>query len=335
MSNTRPATPLPTWATDALYTSGPDNGQITKIAPLSGEQTQGYFRTGRVPARKLNWLLNKIGAWIDWIQQHVLDGENGGNYAPSAPIIVAGAGVQCDGPFKATASCHLDVCNIDTPGLVIGSGGTILGGGSPGLAVLAGGAAIDGNSSIVGNLHVTSDVTIDGTTLANHQLEVALAGIVVGASTVVLGNGLAGIIVQAGGINLSSGTGFIVNTGASFAIECPSEFDDEIVLAGTGRIRKRVVYGANANTTYSFSTADKIVVKSGALTGTPIYKIDDTGAQLGAEIEFINFDSHTVTVQNLSSGAVATVPALSGGLPGRARVMHVDYGLGEIWTQIE
>jgi len=60
---------LPQWATDPTYTSGPDNGQATRLEPTSGEKAQGYHRGKRVPARKLNWLLGVICDWIKHLDE--------------------------------------------------------------------------------------------------------------------------------------------------------------------------------------------------------------------------------------------------------------------------
>ena len=59
---TRPATPMPDWATDATYTSGPDTGIATKLEPVAGEFAPGFWRTYKPSARKLNWWMNKVGA---------------------------------------------------------------------------------------------------------------------------------------------------------------------------------------------------------------------------------------------------------------------------------
>lgn len=60
----RPIGNLPSFATDDLYTSGPDFGLATKLEPLTGEKAQGYQRDQRPPARKFNWILNKVSAWV-------------------------------------------------------------------------------------------------------------------------------------------------------------------------------------------------------------------------------------------------------------------------------
>lgn len=65
---TRPAASIvPTWATEDTYSSGEDTGLATKLVPTSGERAQGYHRKGRPPARKLNFQLNQIGQYLDYL----------------------------------------------------------------------------------------------------------------------------------------------------------------------------------------------------------------------------------------------------------------------------
>lgn len=70
---TKPATPVPTWATDANYTSGDDVGLSTKVEPTSGEKAEGHFRGKRPPARKINWLKHWICQWLGWTESALDD----------------------------------------------------------------------------------------------------------------------------------------------------------------------------------------------------------------------------------------------------------------------
>lgn len=58
---------LPEWATNELYEGGPDAGMPTKLVVSAGEMADGYHRGHRPPARKLNWLLNKFGQWVKYL----------------------------------------------------------------------------------------------------------------------------------------------------------------------------------------------------------------------------------------------------------------------------
>lgn len=64
---TRPSTVLTGFATDATYSSGPHTGEPTKVEPITGEKAQGYHPGKRPPAKKFNWLLNKLFEWIDYL----------------------------------------------------------------------------------------------------------------------------------------------------------------------------------------------------------------------------------------------------------------------------
>jgi hypothetical protein len=65
---TKPATPVPTWATDTNYTTGDDIGLTTKGEPTTGETAEGHFRGKRPPARKINWLKHWICQWLAWAE---------------------------------------------------------------------------------------------------------------------------------------------------------------------------------------------------------------------------------------------------------------------------
>lgn len=61
----RPAN-LPTYATAATYTDGPDAGTATKVAFTAGDIAQGNIRgAGYAPSpQKFNWWMNLVGSWI-------------------------------------------------------------------------------------------------------------------------------------------------------------------------------------------------------------------------------------------------------------------------------
>lgn len=60
---------LPEWATDPTYTSGPQEGEATRLAPTSGEMAQGFFQGKRPPARKANWLLGLLCDWVKYLSE--------------------------------------------------------------------------------------------------------------------------------------------------------------------------------------------------------------------------------------------------------------------------
>lgn len=58
---------IPTWATDATYSATGEawDGQPTKVAPAPSKQAEGVEPGERFPADHFNWILNKLGAWVD------------------------------------------------------------------------------------------------------------------------------------------------------------------------------------------------------------------------------------------------------------------------------
>lgn len=63
----------PTWATDALYTNGPEAGTPTKVAPAGAVAAEGFRPTQRPPAQHVNYKMNATGQLavhykdIDWL----------------------------------------------------------------------------------------------------------------------------------------------------------------------------------------------------------------------------------------------------------------------------
>lgn len=76
------------------------------------------------------------------------------------------------------------------------------------------------------------------------------------------------------------------------------------VTAERFRATGDVTIGANADTSYSPVTFRTVHVPSGGLSAPHTYTIDDSGAADGAEIEFSNADTDTLTI-NLPGGTPA------------------------------
>lgn len=66
---TRPAIPVPRWATEETFLSGDEVGQSTRLDPGAGTAATGALPNRRVPARYANWL---FGGATDWIA-HAVD----------------------------------------------------------------------------------------------------------------------------------------------------------------------------------------------------------------------------------------------------------------------
>jgi hypothetical protein len=66
MADNKPAT-LPTWATDANFSSGPKTGQPTKVAPSGGALAQGDVPGQPYRGERHNWLWNLLCSWIFYL----------------------------------------------------------------------------------------------------------------------------------------------------------------------------------------------------------------------------------------------------------------------------
>lgn len=62
-----PTTELPTWATDATVTSGPDTGLSTREAPAAATRAQGYIGDQAISARVDNYRAGSVGDWISYL----------------------------------------------------------------------------------------------------------------------------------------------------------------------------------------------------------------------------------------------------------------------------
>ena len=62
-------TTLPVFATDATYTSGPKNGQNTKVAMDSGDTGQGNIPEQPPDAQKFNWWMHWVCQWLAYVDE--------------------------------------------------------------------------------------------------------------------------------------------------------------------------------------------------------------------------------------------------------------------------
>lgn len=310
MANTRPAAPLPDWATDANYSSGPDSGIATKLQPLSGEVAGGYFRTGRVPARKLNWQLNKIGTWINWGSLHWLDGENGGNYAPDSRIIIGGAGLTVVGPGGLTPDFEV-------------TGSVLFGFGFFG---------VNSQTTFSNTVDFSDTITVDGLSTFSGNVNFNGSGTVVGVqASVAAWSFLCPVIIDCASTPVE-----ILH---DLAVVGTSQLGkvtliDELVLQAPGRIRDKSIYVPNADTHVDVTQGNVVISKSGVVSAGRILTIDNTGASDGSRIEFHNYTTFAQTVHNFGGATLGTVPAVSGAIPGVAEARFEDDGSGARWLVI-
>jgi hypothetical protein len=85
---------VPTWATDATFSSGAKVGEPTKVDP-SGAEVQGHVPGGFFNAGWVNWFKNLVGEWLTWL--------NEGSTDPTPETIVernATGGTRFDGEIE-------------------------------------------------------------------------------------------------------------------------------------------------------------------------------------------------------------------------------------------
>lgn len=96
-------TKVPTWATDADYSSGPEVGTPTKADPGAGVQAEGYIPQTRLAAQVINWWQNLVGQWTSWLDSTFAGGDG--------EVLEIPAGLSVPGQFMLKG-----ITVIDTPG---------------------------------------------------------------------------------------------------------------------------------------------------------------------------------------------------------------------------
>lgn len=149
-------TKVPTWATDANYSNGPEVGTPTKADPGAGVQAEGYIPKTRLPAQVINWWQNLVGQWTSWLDSTFAGGDG--------EVLEVPAGLSVPGQFMLKG-----VTVLDTPGsgtynvpagvralriIAIGGGGAGGGAGAPGNGESSAGAG--GGAGGIGVRWITS-----------------------------------------------------------------------------------------------------------------------------------------------------------------------------------
>ncbi len=143
------------WATNANYSTGPDNGTPTKVDPAS--TANGFVNGTIAAAQHINFLLDAIGDQI----VKAVDGVGGGTYTLGSALRFQGADVEINAGLEILAAGEL---NVQSGGLInVLSGGDI---------VVASGGQVDLSSGAV--LTVAPGGLIDviaGGTIETNQVE--------------------------------------------------------------------------------------------------------------------------------------------------------------------
>jgi hypothetical protein len=95
-----------TWATDALYPAGSESfsGTDTKTEPSSGKKAEGWEPKERPAAQAMNWALNTLGLWTQYLSDGALAGNHtiDGDLTVTGDLDVTGNATAEDIRFRAT-----------------------------------------------------------------------------------------------------------------------------------------------------------------------------------------------------------------------------------------
>jgi len=83
-----------------------------------------------------------------------------------------------------------------------------------------------------------------------------------------------------------------------------------IQLSGSGTITERCAIGANSNATYSVNSTDVVWVNANDQTGSWIYTIDDVGVAVGKKMRicyFFGSSSHTIEIRRANVTSIAVL----------------------------
>ncbi len=214
--------------------------------------------------------------------------------------------------------------------IIVSGGGDFTGG------IFADSYASNDNGSILGNgdgtgrnvftaTKFTGAVQFDQPDTHNALTTWNIQGITTGAGFTTIGTGLIGILVQAGGLHVAAGPTAIDGSLAigTLGVTCQSE----VIFSGGGRIRETVDYAPDANHTFAPADGQYIVAKSGTVTATRTWTLNDATGD-GAKVELVNWTANTMTIKNQGGSTIATLPALSGAKAGYLKMVWHDTGAG-------
>ena len=238
---------------------------------------------------------------IDENLSKAINGDDGGTWSPTAPIIIGGSGLQVDGPLNAPGG------NVTFDGA--------------GLFSCAKDATFSGST-----LNVNADTTtftkgvyFSGTCVPQFQVPAYfLDDVTLGDSAAdvinVLGTAqfaeaaqfLGGITVGSapasfqGDVDLGNATSDTVNINGTSAVKAP------MTLSGAGQLIRRAVIGADANTTYQPDAVD--VIRINSLTADRVYTIGTSGVAEGSMMRiYSNNAAWKVTLQRSDLTFIADV----------------------------
>ena len=271
------------------------------------------------------------------LQTIFLDAKNGGTYAPTTEIDIAGKGLKV-GDFEARAEFIYDgavlqgAASVDTLDYELFDNAAITYVRADGAASAGPHVIYDGNNALEvefrngaklsfaadpsnilamsGLMAVDGEVEIENGGALNVELG-GLAHLEAGATlsadagaTVSLAAAVSmtGVVTLGHNVNYTSATArtcIFSNYDVTFNADASIDVRCVMAFTGAGHPRYRRITGADADTTYGINNADLVYVPSGVLTADRIYTLSTTGAGDGDRITFVNRDSsNQITVSS-------------------------------------
>jgi len=134
--------------------------------------------------------------------------------------------------------------------------------------------------------------------------------------------------IYGSGISITAGVNDvdIQSTSGDISIAAPAgdiSVSSQVILSSAGRIKYRVTYGTNTNSTYLITTTDILIARHTTITAARNYTISNTGAALGSIIECINL-SMTYSITLLTPDAV-TIIVLETAIPANLNYAKLCY----------
>lgn len=221
---------------------------------------------------------------LDEGQFSAINGDDGGVWAPTNPIIIGGAGIEFTGSVPTGE-------DLSVPGTItVPSGGAIDVESGGNVNVESGGnlnIAAGGHMHCSGEVHIDDGGRIllqDGSFLfeysgSEHVYSSGSEGTYNSGSTLALDGtvnvGATAVVTEAANATIGEG-GTYTQTGPRY-------------LSGEGRIHQRVIVGPDANTSFDGRSGDVVIVESSGLSADRTYSLLVSGCH-GVRLRFVNYD---------------------------------------------
>lgn len=276
-----------------------------QVLPGGADYPLGQARNLTVPGDGTGtpWEADLVNDWLGFFQSLLLAGLVGPNFAPDS----------CTNPQYLTALRY--VATHPDGDIVSPSHGV----GAKTFTVFANGTFFGGDPSLGAQNIITASRFVGvGFSRFEHS-----ADFTAGITTTEIGVSFAGVFIGVAGTTLGGVLGLIC--------EDTAEFQNQIFLTGTGRIRTRSIYAANADTHYNVTQGDTLVIRGGLVTASRIYTLDSAGASDGSTLQVRNHTAFTHTIKNAAGTTIATIPAF-GPISARVFCRYEDSGASLDWT---